>query len=108
MVRRLSSIRLHSNTYLNRLQGLDPETSNNDLRTSHLSFRSFVEALKQDNDRVEINIPVDPNLEAAAITRLVCETNNMGRSAHRYRATTCHEDEQQGLLQSCWRLGLQP
>jgi UbiD family decarboxylase len=42
----------------------------------HLSFRSFVEALKQDNDLVEINTPVDANLEAAAITRLVCETND--------------------------------
>ena len=76
MVIGLSTIRLHSNTYLNRLQGLDPETFSNDLRTSHLSFRSFVEALKQDNDLVEINTPVDPNLEAAAITRLVCETND--------------------------------
>lgn len=42
----------------------------------HLCFRSFVEALKADNDLVEINTPVDPNLEAAAITRLVCETND--------------------------------
>lgn len=42
----------------------------------HLCFRSFVEALKADNDLVEINTPVDPNLEAAAITRLVCETDD--------------------------------
>lgn len=41
-----------------------------------LSFRAFVEALKADDDLVEINDPVDPYLEAAAITRLVCETNN--------------------------------
>jgi phenacrylate decarboxylase len=42
----------------------------------HLCFRSFVEALKEDNDLVEINEPIDPNLEAAAITRLVCETDD--------------------------------
>ncbi|KAL3429328.1 UbiD decarboxylyase family [Aspergillus tetrazonus] len=41
----------------------------------HLCFRSFVEALKADNDLVEINDPIDPNLEAAAITRLVCEND---------------------------------
>ncbi|EAU29344.1 hypothetical protein ATEG_10347 [Aspergillus terreus NIH2624] len=41
-----------------------------------LCFRDFVDALKQDNDLVEIDTPVDPNLEAAAITRRVCETNN--------------------------------
>ncbi|KAJ5112031.1 hypothetical protein N7532_000076 [Penicillium argentinense] len=34
----------------------------------HLNFRSFVEALKADNDLIEINDPIDPNLEAAAIT----------------------------------------
>lgn len=39
------------------------------------SFRAFVEALKQDNDLVEINDEVDPFLEAAAITRLVCEND---------------------------------
>lgn len=43
---------------------------------SYLSFCSFVEALKQDNDLVEINTPLDANPEAAAITRLVCETND--------------------------------
>jgi UbiD family decarboxylase len=42
----------------------------------HLCFRSFVEALKADNDLVEIDTPVDPNLESAAITRLVCETDD--------------------------------
>ncbi|KKK13314.1 hypothetical protein AOCH_003030 [Aspergillus ochraceoroseus] len=42
----------------------------------HLCFRSFVEALKADGDLVEINRPVDPNLEAAAITRLACETDD--------------------------------
>ncbi|KAF9889517.1 hypothetical protein FE257_007227 [Aspergillus nanangensis] len=42
----------------------------------HLCFRSFVDALKADNDLVEIDTPVDPNLEAAAITRRVCETND--------------------------------
>ncbi|KAJ5212768.1 uncharacterized protein N7498_004414 [Penicillium cinerascens] len=35
----------------------------------HLCFRSFVEALKADNDLLEIDTPVDPSLEAAAITR---------------------------------------
>ncbi|OQE36022.1 hypothetical protein PENCOP_c012G00979 [Penicillium coprophilum] len=42
----------------------------------HLNFRSFVEALKADNDLVEINTPIDANLEAAAITRRVCETDD--------------------------------
>ncbi|KAL4954818.1 UbiD decarboxylyase family [Aspergillus filifer] len=41
----------------------------------HLNFRAFVEALKADNDLVEVNDPVDPYLEAAAITRLVCEND---------------------------------
>jgi UbiD family decarboxylase len=41
-----------------------------------LSFRTFVESLRDDNDLVEVNDPIDPNLEAAAITRLVCETND--------------------------------
>ncbi|EEU33817.1 uncharacterized protein NECHADRAFT_55997 [Fusarium vanettenii 77-13-4] len=41
-----------------------------------LSFRAFVDALREDDDLVEIDAPVDPNLEAAAITRLVCETDN--------------------------------
>ncbi|KAL7955121.1 UbiD decarboxylyase family [Trichoderma compactum] len=42
----------------------------------HLSFRSFVHALKEDGDLIEINDAVDPNLEAAAITRLACETRD--------------------------------
>ncbi|KAF5723822.1 3-octaprenyl-4-hydroxybenzoate carboxy-lyase [Fusarium mundagurra] len=40
------------------------------------SFRAFVEQLKADNDLVEINEEIDPYLEAAAITRLVCETDD--------------------------------
>ena len=40
-----------------------------------LCFRSFVSALKEDNDLLEINTPINPNLEAAAITRLVCEND---------------------------------
>ncbi|KAK2036160.1 putative 3-octaprenyl-4-hydroxybenzoate carboxy-lyase [Colletotrichum somersetense] len=40
------------------------------------SFRAFIEQLKADNDLVEINDEIDPHLEAAAITRLVCETND--------------------------------
>ncbi|KAL6889996.1 UbiD decarboxylyase family [Trichoderma evansii] len=51
-------------------------TRDKDPEPPHLSFRSFVNALRDDNDLVEINDPVDPNLEAAAITRLVCETND--------------------------------
>lgn len=43
---------------------------------AHLNFRAFVEALKADGDLVEINEPIDPNLEAAAITRRVCETDD--------------------------------
>lgn len=41
----------------------------------HLEFRSFVEALKQDNDLISITREVNPNLEAAAITRLVYEND---------------------------------
>ncbi|KAL4976013.1 UbiD decarboxylyase family [Aspergillus desertorum] len=41
----------------------------------HLCFRSFVDALKADNDLVVIDDPIDPNLEAATITRLVCEND---------------------------------
>jgi UbiD family decarboxylase len=40
------------------------------------SFRAFVEALKSDGDLVEINDEVDPYLEAAAITRLACESDD--------------------------------
>lgn len=43
---------------------------------ARLCFRSFVDTLRADNDLVDINIPVDPYLEAAAVTRLACETNN--------------------------------
>lgn len=42
----------------------------------HLNFRSFVDALKEDNDIVEINELIDPHLEAGAIIRKVCETND--------------------------------
>lgn len=42
----------------------------------HLNFRSFVEALKHDDDLVEIDDLVDPHLEVGAIIRKVCETNN--------------------------------
>ncbi|KAF8869386.1 3-octaprenyl-4-hydroxybenzoate carboxy-lyase [Mucidula mucida] len=40
----------------------------------HLNFRSFVEALRRDNDLVSVTRQVDPHLEVAAITRRVCET----------------------------------
>ncbi|RAL66826.1 hypothetical protein DID88_007609 [Monilinia fructigena] len=40
-----------------------------------MNFRSFVEALKEDGDLVEINDEIDPYLEAGAIIRKVCETN---------------------------------
>ncbi|KAJ5942114.1 hypothetical protein N7516_002282 [Penicillium verrucosum] len=49
----------------NRGLGMDPP--------HHPKCRS---ALKADNDLVEIDSPIDPNLEAAAITRLVCETDD--------------------------------
>ncbi|EXJ90726.1 hypothetical protein A1O1_03830 [Capronia coronata CBS 617.96] len=41
-----------------------------------LEFRTFVQALKEDNDLVEINEEIDPNLEVGAIIRRVCETND--------------------------------
>ncbi|UZJ50684.1 hypothetical protein CBS101457_000004 [Exobasidium rhododendri] len=40
-----------------------------------LNFRSFVAALKEQDDLVEIDELIDPHLEAAAIIRKVCETN---------------------------------
>ncbi|TVY51186.1 Ferulic acid decarboxylase 1 [Lachnellula cervina] len=48
--------------------------SNQDL--PHMNFRSFVEALKEDGDLIEINEEVDPHLEVGAIIRKVCETND--------------------------------
>jgi UbiD family decarboxylase len=48
--------------------------SNQDL--PHMNFRSFVEALKEDGDLIEINEEIDPYLEAGAIIRKVCETND--------------------------------
>ncbi|KAK7034028.1 Ferulic acid decarboxylase 1 [Paramarasmius palmivorus] len=42
----------------------------------HLSFRAFVESLREDGDLVTVEREVDPHLEAAAITRRVCETDN--------------------------------
>ena len=41
-----------------------------------MNFRSFVEALKEDGDLIEINEEIDPHLEAGAIIRKVCETND--------------------------------
>lgn len=41
-----------------------------------MNFRSFVQALKEDGDLVEINEEIDPNLEVGAIIRKVCETND--------------------------------
>lgn len=41
----------------------------------HLNFRAFVEALREDDDLVEINDEIDPHLEAGAIIRKVCESN---------------------------------
>lgn len=48
--------------------------SNQDL--PHMNFRSFVEALKEDGDLIEINEEIDPHLEVGAIIRKVCETND--------------------------------
>lgn len=42
----------------------------------HLCFRSYVEALKDDGDLIEIDQELDPHLEAGAIIRKVCETND--------------------------------
>ncbi|XPS69541.1 Phenacrylate decarboxylase [Ascochyta lentis] len=42
----------------------------------HLNFRSFVEALKDDNDLAEINEEKDPHLEISAIIRKSCETDD--------------------------------
>ena len=52
----------------------DQDASIQDL--PHMNFRSYVEALKQDNDLVEIDREIDPDLEAGAIIRKVCETDD--------------------------------
>ncbi|ESZ91008.1 3-octaprenyl-4-hydroxybenzoate carboxy-lyase [Sclerotinia borealis F-4128] len=49
--------------------------SNQDL--PHMSFRSFVEALKEDGDLVEINDEIDPYLEAGATIRKVFKENKL-------------------------------
>ncbi|KAI9152314.1 Ferulic acid decarboxylase 1 [Paramyrothecium foliicola] len=41
----------------------------------HMSFRGFVNALRDDGDLVEINDEIDPHLEIGAVIRRVCETN---------------------------------
>ncbi|KPM37540.1 Ferulic acid decarboxylase 1 [Neonectria ditissima] len=41
----------------------------------HLSFRAFVQALRDDGDLVEINEECDPHLEVGAIIRKVVEAN---------------------------------
>ncbi|PQE32103.1 Ferulic acid decarboxylase 1 protein [Rutstroemia sp. NJR-2017a WRK4] len=48
--------------------------SNQDL--PHMNFRSFVQALKDDDDLIEINDSISPYLEAGAIIRKVCETDD--------------------------------
>ena len=50
--------------------------SSNKQDQPHLNFRSFVEALKEDGDLVEINSERDPHLEVSAIIRKVCETDD--------------------------------
>jgi UbiD family decarboxylase len=42
----------------------------------HLNFRSFVDELRKDGDLVDIDIEIDPHLEAAAITRRALETHS--------------------------------
>ncbi|KAJ5923442.1 UbiD family decarboxylase [Penicillium verhagenii] len=42
----------------------------------HMNFRSYAEALKQDNNLVEIDREIDPDLECGAIIRKVCETDD--------------------------------
>ncbi|PYH88521.1 putative 3-octaprenyl-4-hydroxybenzoate carboxy-lyase [Aspergillus ellipticus CBS 707.79] len=54
---------------------MSSETNHSTFSVDH-SFRAFVEALRADNDLVEVNMEIDPHLEAAAITRLVCETDD--------------------------------
>ncbi|KAM0462160.1 hypothetical protein ACHAO4_001358 [Trichoderma viride] len=54
----------------------------NDPEPAHLSFRSFINALRDDGDLADIDAPIDPNLQAAAITRLVCETDDKAPFFH--------------------------
>ncbi|KAM3542850.1 hypothetical protein ARSEF1564_004231 [Beauveria bassiana] len=53
-----------------------PLARSTDAEPPHLSFRNYVEALREDGDLVDIDSPVDPILEAGAITRLVNETDD--------------------------------
>lgn len=56
------------------VQSYHGSTSNQD--PPHMNFRSFVEALKEDNDLIEINDEKDPHLEVSAIIRKVYETDD--------------------------------
>ncbi|KAI9833014.1 MAG: Ferulic acid decarboxylase 1 [Sarea resinae] len=51
-----------------------PSTPTNQL--PHMNFRAFIDALRADDDLVEVTREVDPDLEAGAITRKVYETND--------------------------------
>lgn len=55
-------------------KAMSTSTSTQDL--PHLNFRSFVEALKKDNDLAEINEEKDPHLEVSAIIRKSCELDD--------------------------------
>lgn len=61
---------------------MSPQRDPNDPEPAHLSFRSFVNALREDGDLADIDAPIDPNLQAAAITRLVCETDDKAPFFH--------------------------
>ncbi|TVY45318.1 Ferulic acid decarboxylase [Lachnellula subtilissima] len=74
----------------------------------HLCFRSFVDALREDNDLAEINEEIDPYLEAAAITRRASETlgkaplmNNLKGNEHGLwrilGAPACLRSEEKGM-----------
>ncbi|KAI0379684.1 putative 3-octaprenyl-4-hydroxybenzoate carboxy-lyase [Hypomontagnella monticulosa] len=60
-----------------RTTGLDlgKHPAGNQHEPPHLSFRSYVQSLKDDGDIVEINVECDPHLEVGAITRKVLENN---------------------------------
>ncbi|KAG9693871.1 UbiD-domain-containing protein, partial [Aureobasidium melanogenum] len=61
--------------YIPKRQVVSYHQSPNPQDLPHMNFRSFVEALKEDNDLIEINDEKDPILEISAITRRVYESD---------------------------------
>lgn len=59
-----------------------------DPTAAQLDFRTFIEILRSDNDLVEIDREVDPNLEIAAIVRRTSEVNGKAPLFNNVKGTT--------------------